>query len=86
MSRRCSLHGYWFEFRTRSLFEDATGENVEVKALAANDGLSKDEQDNLTGVLNMERRTLAWQLPIFTEIRDATMMKKGKSYCIIWPI
>mmetsp|Transcript_10110 Transcript_10110/g.13877 ORF Transcript_10110/g.13877 Transcript_10110/m.13877 type:complete len:528 (+) Transcript_10110:111-1694(+) len=79
-SKASALHGNWFKYKTRSLFHFATGEDIEVKAMDANDGLSKDEQENLTSVLNKENRHLAWKIPVFKEIHDATMVKKGKKY------
>lgn len=79
-SKAIALYGYWFDYRTRSLFCDATDEDVEVKVLEANECLSKDEADDLTDVLRKVNRNLAWKIPAFKEIRYATLAKKGKRF------
>lgn len=62
-------YGYWFEYKTRSLFPCATDEDVEVKALEANEDLSKDEQDHLTNILSEVKRSQDWKIPKFKEVQ-----------------
>jgi hypothetical protein len=79
-SKASALHGYWFEYKSRSLFSCATDEDVEVKVLEANESLNEDEQENLTSFMSTATRSLVWKIPKFKEIRDATLVKKGKNY------
>lgn len=79
-SKAAALYGYWFEYKTRSLFPCAIEEDVEVKVLEANEGLSKDERENLTSVMSNLTRNLAWKIPKFKVVQDASMVKKGKNY------
>jgi hypothetical protein len=79
-SKASVLHGYWFEYKSRSLFSCATDEDVEVKVLEANESLSEDEQENLTSIMSTATRSLVWKIPKFKEIRDATLVKKGTNY------
>ena len=51
-----------------------------MKVLEANEGLSKDEQENLTSAMSEVDRSLVCKIPMFKETRDATLVKKGKNY------
>ncbi len=79
-SKASALYGYWFEYKTLSLFSCATDEDVEVKVLEANVGLSVDEQENLKSAMTKVDRNLVWKIPMFKEIRDAPLIKKGQNY------
>ena len=75
-----ALRGCWFEYKTRSLFAGATDEDVEIKVLEENEGLSKDDQANLTNIMSKASRNLTWKIPEVKDIHDATMVKKGTKY------
>lgn len=59
-SKASVLHGCFFEYKTRSLFPGATDEDIEVKVLEANGGLSKGEQADLTNYNNVKH----WLVPL----------------------
>eukprot|EP00975_Prorocentrum_lima_P027785 5842752-Prorocentrum_lima.AAC.1 len=79
-SKAAALYGYWFEYKTRSLFPCAIEEGVQVKVLEENEGLSKEERENLTSVMSDLTLNLAWEISKFKVVQDASMDKKGKSY------
>lgn len=68
---------YWFEHRTRSLF---TGRDVEIKVLAPNEGLNKDEEKNLMTVMSNVHRVLSWKMPKLKAVHDAAIIKGKNGY------
>eukprot|EP00974_Lingulodinium_polyedra_P071435 6911255-Lingulodinium_polyedra.AAC.1 len=79
-SKAAALYGYWFEYTVRSLFPRSTAEDVEVKALQEN--VIRDEQQKrvLNAALNTVERVVIWNLPMITDVRDASLLKGGKKY------
>jgi hypothetical protein len=74
-----ALYAYHFEYVVGNLFASSKEEHIEWKVLMQNDGLDKEQQNELNNQLGKVVRDLNWKYPTFLKVETATSLKNDVS-------